>query len=104
MAEPFATMAGGEVLAYIRDAVVQTATYKKTYLEQSAAVGGAPVTSEELAEVRALEAAADAIRYALTVGQDAKAKGKPPPEWVLRMASQARIALTEPAEQEEKAT
>lgn len=100
MTEPFASMIGGEVLTYIRDAVAKVAVDKRTFLDQSAAVGGTPLGKDELAEVRALNAAADAIQYALTVGQEAKAKKKPPPEWVLRLASQARVALMELPEEE----
>ena len=102
MAEPFATMIGGEVLAYIRDAVLQTAANKRSFLQQSAAVGGTPLTHAELAEVRALEAAGEAIQFALSVGQEAKTKGKAAPEWVLRKASQARVALVTEAEQEKQ--
>ena len=53
MAEPFASMIGGEVLTYIRDAVAKVAVDKRTFLDQSAAVGGTPLGKDELAEVRA---------------------------------------------------
>ena len=90
----FSAMKGGEVLAHIRDVLLKIAADKRSFLEQSAAVGGVPVTDGELAEVRALGAAADVVQFAVTAGQEAKVKERPPPAWVMHMAAQARIALS----------
>jgi hypothetical protein len=101
MAADFASMPGAQVLRYVHDAVMSAATSKRTFLEQSAAVGGAPITREELADVQALHAAAESILFAIGVGQEAATQGKSPPDWVLRMAAQARVALTAPEEEED---
>ena len=90
----FAGMKGGEVLAHIRDVLLKIAADKRSFLEQSAAVGGAPVTNDELAEARALGAAADIVQFAVTAGQEAQARARPPPGWVMGMAAQARVALS----------
>jgi hypothetical protein len=95
MATAFASMIGEEVLSYVRDAILKTVVDKRAFLETSAAVGGAPLSAEELTELRALGAAAEGLQFALSVGQDAKTRGKPVPEWVVRMASQMRSALVE---------
>jgi hypothetical protein len=93
MDKPLSAMKGAEILTYVRDCVTATATHKRTYLEQSAAIGGSPVTREELAEVRALDAAAEIAQFALSAGQDAATKGKAAPEWVMRMIAQVRATL-----------
>jgi hypothetical protein len=93
MATAFSAMLGGEILSYVRDAVTDVAVKKRSYFEQSAAVGGVPLNSAELAELVALDAAASMIQFAVSAGQDARAKGMPTPEWVLKMAAEARSAL-----------
>jgi hypothetical protein len=89
-------MKGGDVLCYVRDALLKVAADKRSFLEQSAAIGGVPLKDEELAEVNALGAAADLVQYAVTAGQAAKGKERPPPGWVMGMAAQARVALSSP--------
>jgi hypothetical protein len=101
MTADFASMPGAQVLRYIRDAVMSAATSKRTFLEQSAAVGGAPITRQELGDVQALHAAAEVIEFAIGAGQEAATRGKDPPDWVLRMAAQARVALTASEEKED---
>jgi hypothetical protein len=93
MTKPFSTLLGSEVLSYVRDAVTDVAAKKRSYLEQSAAIGGTPVTASELAEARALDAAAEMAQFALTAGQEAQARGKPAPDWVHRMVAQIRATL-----------
>jgi hypothetical protein len=90
----FTAMRGAEILEYVRDAVIATAANKRSFWEQSAAVGGVPPTTTELSEARALEAAADVIQYAISAGQEAKTRGREAPDFVMRMAAQARGALT----------
>jgi hypothetical protein len=90
----FTAMRGAEILEYVRDAVIQTVVDKRSFLEQSAAIGGNAPTKAELAEARALEAAADVIQYAISAGQEAQTKGRDAPDFVMRMAAQARTALT----------
>jgi hypothetical protein len=89
----FSSMPGGEVLEYIRDSVTVTATKKRSFLEQSAAIGGSPVTREELAEAQALDAAAEIVQFALSTGQNAAAHGKAPPDWLMQLIAQARVTL-----------
>jgi hypothetical protein len=86
-------MLGGEVLTYVRDAVIEVSVKKRSWAEQSAAVGGVPLNGADLAEITALDAAADMIQFAVSAGQQAKAGGEPAPEWVIKMAAQARVAL-----------
>ncbi len=93
MTKAFAAMLGGEVLTYVRDVVINTAVNKRSFAEQSAATGGVPLNGAELADIKALDAAAEMIQFAVSAGQDAKTRGKPTPQWVLQMAAQARVAL-----------
>jgi hypothetical protein len=94
MDKPLSSMTGAEVLTYVRDSVTATAAKKRSYLEQSAAIGGSPVTREELAELRALDAAAEIAQFALSAGQEAKTKGRAPPDWLMHMVAQVRAVLT----------
>ena len=94
----FSSMKAGEVLEYVRDKLAHGAAMKRSYYEQSAAISGQLLSKGELAEVAALIAAAEMIQLAVSVGQEAKAKGQTAPEWVMRMASQARVSLTAPVE------
>ena len=96
MKNPFATMLGGEVLTYVRDAVIAAVTKKRSFLEQSIAIGGVALTDEERADLLALDAAADIIQFIVTAGQEAAARGREAPEWVLRAAAQARSTLAAP--------
>ena len=93
MTTAFASMLGGEILTYVRDTVIRVATDKRTFFEQSAAVGGVPLNRRELGELAGLDAAAEIIQVAVSAGQEAKAEKKSAPEWVLKMAAQARTAL-----------
>jgi hypothetical protein len=93
MTKSFASMLGGEILSYVRDVVTDIAVKKRSFREQSAAVGGTPLSGDELVELNALDAAANIIQFAVSAGQEARTKGKPAPEWVLKMASEARSAL-----------
>jgi hypothetical protein len=93
MTTAFASMLGGEILTYVRDTVINVAVNKRSFFEQSAAVGGMPLNSRELGELAALDAAAEIIQFAVSAGQDARTAGKPTPEWVLKIAAQARTAL-----------
>jgi hypothetical protein len=88
----FASMLGGEILSYVRDVVTDVAVKKRSFREQSAAVGGTPLSGDELAELNALDAAANIIQFAVSAGQEARTRGKPAPEWVLKMAASARSA------------
>lgn len=100
MTKAFASMLGAEILTYVRDTVLDVAAKKRSFFEQSAAVGGAPLSKDELAELAALDAAADMIQFAISAGQEARVRQKPAPEWVLRIAAQARNALVAPEEPE----
>ena len=100
MTKAFASMLGGEILSYVRDVVVDVAVKKRSFAEQSASVGGTPLGKEELEELAGLDAAAEIVQFAVSAGQEAKTRGKPAPEWVLKMAAQARTALV--AEKDEE--
>lgn len=103
MTKAFASMLGGEILSYVRECVNKVAVDKRSFFEQSAAVGGTPLSKPELAELAALDAAANIIQFAVSAGQDAKARGRPAPDWVLQMAAQARVALVAEEEVEAEA-
>jgi hypothetical protein len=100
MTKAFASMLGAEILTYVRDMVLDVATKRRSFFEQSAAVGGVPLNKTELAELAALDAAAAMIQFAISVGQEAVVDKKPAPQWVLKIASQARVALVAPEETE----
>jgi hypothetical protein len=93
-------MLGAEILTYVRDTVLDVAAKRRSFAEQSAAVGGTPLSEDELAELAALDAAADMIQFTISVGQEAVTRKKPAPEWVLKIAAQARAALVAPEEPE----
>lgn len=95
MTTAFSKMMGQQILSYIRDTVVDVSVKKRSFAEQSAAVGGLSLNATERAELCALDAAAEIIQMVVSAGEDAKARGKPTPEWVLRMAAQARLSLIE---------
>lgn len=103
MTKAFASMLGAEILSYVRDVVIDVAVKKRSFAEQSATVGRTPLSQTELAELAALDAAANIIQFAVSAGQEAKARGKPAPEWVLKLASQARVALIAEEETEAEA-
>ena len=54
-------MLGGEILSYVRDEVLDVAVKRRSFAEQSAAVGGVPLNGTELASLAALNAAAERI-------------------------------------------
>ena len=97
----FSAMKGSDVLIHIREVLQKVAADKQSFLEQSAAVGGVAVTNGELAEVRAIGAAADIIQYAVSAGQEAQTKARSPPAWVMQMAAHARVALSASVEGDE---
>ena len=99
MTKAFASMSGEEILTYVRDTVINVAVNKRSFAEQSAAVGGTPLGENELKDLAALDAAGGIVQFVLTVGQDARTRGKSTPEWVLKAVAQARSALV--AENEE---
>jgi hypothetical protein len=100
MVAPFSSMHGSDVLTFVRDHIAELAVNRQVFLEQSAAVGGSPVTGEELAEIRVLDAAVAIVEFAIAAGKDATVRGRDAPEWVLRMAGQARAALTAPDDED----
>ena len=97
----FAAMKGGDILSHVRDVLQKVAADKRSFLEQSKAVGGVDRADGEFTEVNAIDAAADIVQYAVTAGQEALARAKPPPGWVMGMAAQARVALSAPVEGDE---
>ena len=97
----FAEMKGSDILTHVRDVLLKVAADKRSFIEQSAAVGADVVTDDDLAEVNAIGAAADIVQYAVTAGQEALSKARSPPGWVMGMAAQARVALSAPVEGDE---
>ena len=86
----FAGMKGGEVLAHIRDVLLKIAADKRSFLEQSRrrSAGRLGHEDDELAEARALGAAADIVTVALSRRvQEAQARARCRPRagsWVWR--------------------
>ena len=93
---PFAAMHGGQVLAYVRDTLLKVADDKRRLLRASAEISQIPVAPADLKEIAAIEAAVDITQFAISAGEEAKLQKVNPPEWVLRLAGQARAALEEP--------
>lgn len=91
-----ASIKGGQVLEYIRDIVIATATRRRSLLQVSSAIDGTPITRDELAEAQALDAAASIVQFALSAGQEAATRGRDTPEWVMRLTAHARASLTAP--------
>ena len=95
MTEPFADMHGGAVLAYVRDVLLKIGHDKRSFLKASAEISQIPTAPADLKEVAVIEAAVDIVQFAISAGEEAKLKKVDPPEWVFRVAGQARAALTQ---------
>jgi hypothetical protein len=98
MTEPFADMHGGAVLTYVRDTLLKIAHDKRSFLKASAEISQIPTAPADLNEIAVIEAAVDIIQFAISAGEEAKTRKFDPPEWVLRLAGQARLALVQPDE------
>ena len=103
MTKAFADMLGQEILSYVRDMVAAVAVDKRSFSNSRRLSGARRWSREELAELAALDAAAEMIQFAVSAGQEAKGRGKSAPDWVLRMAAQARTALVAEEEYEAEA-
>jgi hypothetical protein len=90
---PFAEMSGGKVMTFVHEILLATADKRKRLLNASAELSQIPVSATERQEIRALEAAADMIQFAISAGQDAANHNQQAPEWVLRMAGQGRNTM-----------
>ena len=90
---PFEDMPGGKVMTFVHEILLATADKRKRLLKTSSELSQIPVSATERQEVRALEAAADMILFAISTGQDASNHKREAPEWVLRMASQGRNTM-----------
>lgn len=90
---PFEEMAGGKVMAFVHEILLATADKRKRLLKASAELSQIPVSATERQEIRALEAAADMLLFAISTGQEAALRKQEAPEWVLRMASQGRNTM-----------
>ena len=91
--DPFVDMPGGKVMTFVHDILLTTADRKRRLLKTSAELSQIPVSATERQEVRALEAAADMILFAISTGQEAASRKLEAPEWVLRMAAQGRNTM-----------
>ena len=91
--DPFEDMPGGKVMAFVHGILLATADKRKRLLKTSAELSQIPISPTERQEVRALEAAADMLLFAIAAGQDASTRRQEAPEWVLRMAAQGRNAM-----------
>ena len=101
MVESFNAMRGERVMEFVAEKLTYLADARRAFLEASVRYGGAPPRPEEYQDIRALEAAREAIRFASVAGLEARTKNRQPPEWVIRMASQMRLALVDISENEE---
>ena len=85
----------------VRDGLIEAASRRRSLIEQSERNGGMPMQDGELAEIRAINAAADCFQYVLTFVQREKIKKKGNlqrgdlPQWVNDFVGQARNALRE---------
>ena len=91
--DAFEGMRGGKVMAFVHEILLATADKRRRLLKTSAELSQIPVSPTELQEIRALEAAADMILFAIGIGQDAATRRQEAPEWVLRMAAQGRATM-----------
>jgi hypothetical protein len=91
--DPFSDMPGGQVMGFVHEILLATVDKRKRLLKTSAELSQIPVSATERQEIRALEAAADMILFAIAAGQDAKTRNAEAPEWVLRMAAQGRDTM-----------
>jgi hypothetical protein len=90
---PFEEMPGGKVMGFVHEILLATADKRKRLLKTSSELSQIPVSPTERQEVRALEAAADMLLFAIAAGQDAATRKQEAPEWVLRMAAQGRNTM-----------
>jgi hypothetical protein len=91
--DPFAEMPGGKVFLFVHTILLETADKRKRLLKTSSELSQIPISPTERQEIRALEAAADMIQFAISAGQDAASHKQAAPEWVLRMAAQGRNTM-----------
>jgi hypothetical protein len=90
---PFDEMPGGKVMGFVHEILLATADKRRRLLKTSAELSQIPISATERQEVRALEAAADMLLFAISTGQDAATRKQEAPEWVLRMAAQGRATM-----------
>ena len=102
---PFKTMRGLDLLIFVRDSLLDEAARKADFIASCEKVAGGATPPEDKQRVAALEAAATGLTFIIGVGQDELIRCKEDkrrafPEWITRLANQARLALIadEPAE------
>ena len=100
--QSFLTMRGLDVLTFLRDSVADEAENKRSFIQQCEEAAGGATPPEMKQRVRALQAAAQALQFIISLGQDervlcAKDRGRRFPEWITRCANNARQALVEDA-------
>jgi hypothetical protein len=98
---PFATMRGMDVLTFVRDAIADEAALKRSFIEASERIAGGSTDPAIRQRMAALDAAADAFSFIIGCGQEERQRcAEDPrrrfPEWITRLANQARMALIEP--------
>jgi hypothetical protein len=96
----FSAMHGGAVLTYVRDTLLKIADDKRRLLKASAEISQIPIAAADLKEIAVIEAAIDITQFAISAGEEARLRKNDPPEWVLRLAGQARAALAQSDEED----
>jgi hypothetical protein len=94
-------MRGMAILEFVRDAVADEAARKRGFIEDCEKYAGGTTQPAERQRMCALEAATDALTYIIALGQQEKRECDADPrrrfpEWITRLAAQARNALIEP--------
>ena len=94
---------GETILIQVRDGLLKLAHRKRSLILLSGHASAA--TSVDLAELSALDAAADCFQFVLTIVQEQRArKGtltvRDLPEWVVKFTNQAKAALIKKEEEE----
>jgi hypothetical protein len=98
--KPFASMKGGEMMEWVRDSLLEEAHRKQSFIDECEKYAGGVTPPEDRQRVKALEAAAEALQYAISLGKDERVRcEKDPsrrfPDWIWRMSNQMRSSLVE---------
>jgi hypothetical protein len=97
---PFVLMRGMDILAFLRDSVADEAERKRRFIEDCERIAGGSTNENDRQRVRALQGCADALTFIISLGQEERRRADQNPhhqfpEWITRLANQARVALVE---------
>lgn len=96
--QPFKSMTGEGVMAFVRDALLDEAARKQSFLVDCEKYAGGMTSPEDRQRARTLEAAGDMLTYVIALGQEEKQKCERDPshrfpDWIWRLSAHLRRLL-----------